>query len=650
MSGFARFVGPEPVSFELIPYRGVDGDGPVYRATERPCWFTLKTDVPVSGGWVRIVYDTSLLETPERPVVRFEGHHDSTDHVLPAATFGRQSWIGFVPEGTTAVRVSPRSQIGWFGFRVAHVEQVSLARMLALAASRNVGRTALAVLTTALMMWTAQRINLRVAVTGTPLARYDDWRKANLRPIDPNSIDAIPTTRQPHIRVVVVNSGDALAEGPLVQSLQQQRYRHHSIVQAPPSIDDADIDVRQAVAADPELLKGLRSDDLIVAVPSDWCVQPTTLFAVANAAETEPDSPAFYGDDDEVSEDGRHHSPRFRTVYDPLLASTGFYNSIPMFWRVACLTAKPGAGQTPKPLSRILFTRGGSGGRVKRAARSSPPRGLGEARRLPLVSIIIPTRNNHRLLARCIDAVKASDWPEFEVIVVDNGSDEKASLTYLRSLESDRCFKIVRDDGPFNFSRLCNMGAYIAAGALLVFLNNDVIADDPLWIRSMAHHALQPDIGAVGMKLLFGNGRLQHIGAVAGLTGLVGHIDVGLEPSQAGLLERNLLDHRVGAVTGACLMIRRSLFWSQNGFNEEAYPIEYNDIDLCYRLAERGFSNVVVAHRHLTHLESYTRGKTAVNAYPLERRAFARDWNDMIRSDPYFHPALSLATHIPQLG
>ncbi len=97
-------------------------------------------------------------------------------------------------------------------------------------------------------------------------------------------------------------------------------------------------------------------------------------------------------------------------------------------------------------------------------------------------------------------------------------------------------------------------------------------------------------------------------------------------------------------------MIRRSLFWSVNGFNEASYPIEYNDIDLCYRLAERGFANIVVAHRHVTHLESHSRGKTAVNAYPIERSAFQRDWSAMMRADPHFHPALSLATHIPQLG
>ncbi len=139
---------------------------------------------------------------------------------------------------------------------------------------------------------------------------------------------------------------------------------------------------------------------------------------------------------------------------------------------------------------------------------------LGETGDTPLVSIVIPTRNKHKLLTQCIDAVKASDWPQLEVIVVDNGSDEDATRVYLQDLAVDRRFKILRDDGPFNFSRLCNEGAYVASGALLVFLNNDVIARDPSWIRAMAQHALQPETGAVGMKLLFGNGRIQHIGAV----------------------------------------------------------------------------------------------------------------------------------------
>lgn len=649
MKGYASFGISKPVSFEFIPYQGVDGDGPVYCATERPCWFTLKPDVPLSERWVRISYETSLIETPQRPMVRFEGDYGTTDQSLPAATFGRQTWIGFVPAGTTTIRVSPRAGTGWFGFRIAMIELLSLARMLAIAASRNIGRAALAVLTTALHMRAAQRINLRVAVTGTPLSRYDSWRKANLRTLDPDGIDAIPIAPQPHIRVLIVSTEVGRADSPLLRSLEQQCYRKYSVATAPPSLSNTDLDVRKAVAADPELLAGLLPGDLIVAIPADWSVEATTLFVVASAAAAEPDSPGFFGDDDERSRDGRHRAPRFRTAYDRLLASVGFYDQVPLFWRVAHLMAKPDIALCPRPLSRILFARGTST-TAKPPIRACSQRGRGEAVHTPLVSIVIPTRNQHRLLAECINAVKASEWPKLEVVIVDNGSDEESARTYLKSLMVDRRFRILRDDGPFNFSRLCNEGANVASGSLLIFLNNDVIARDPSWIRSMAKHALQPETGAVGMKLLFDNGRVQHIGAVGGLTGLVGHIDVGLKLAERGLFERNLLDHRVGAVTGACLMIRRSLFWSLNGFNEGSYPVEYNDIDLCYRLAARGFKNIVVAHRHLTHLESYSRGKTSVNAYPVERRAFARDWGEMIRADPFFHPALSLATHIPQLG
>ena len=97
-------------------------------------------------------------------------------------------------------------------------------------------------------------------------------------------------------------------------------------------------------------------------------------------------------------------------------------------------------------------------------------------------------------------------------------------------------------------------------------------------------------------------------------------------------------------------MIRRKLFWEAGGFDETGFPIEYNDIDLCYRLRGQGYENVVVADRSIVHLESRSRGKTPVKAYEIERDAFVQRWSRMIRNDPYFHPGLSLATHIPQLG
>ncbi len=317
MNGFARFIGPKPVSFELIPDQGIDGDGPVYLAREQPCWFTIKPSVPLASGWVRISYEASLIETPERPLVRFTGVHGTTDHVLPAATFGRQSWIGFVPDGTTAIRISPRSRAGWLGFRIVQIEKLSLPYMLMHAASLNIGRAALAFLTTVLFMRTAQRINLRVAVTGTPLARYDSWRRANGRRLELDGIDALPIEARPHIRVVSVTSTMANADSPLLRSLQRQSYRNFSVRPAPPCLNEADLDIQKALAADPNLLAGLMPNDFIVAVPSGWSIEATTLLALAHAAAAEPNCPGFFGDDDARFEDGSYHAPRLRTAYDP---------------------------------------------------------------------------------------------------------------------------------------------------------------------------------------------------------------------------------------------------------------------------------------------------------------------------------------------
>lgn len=637
-----------PVSFRLCREQDIEGHGPTWQATSDKPWFEIATDENLSGRWVRLTWESSLIERPERPLVRIEQEVGALDHVLPAAIFGRQTWIGYIPPKTRRLLFSPRASSGLFGFNLVSIERLSLAGMLGLAFRRNVGRALLAILTTLIQMRTAQKINLSVAVRGRPISSYGKWRQDCLRPLDLSGIDAIAVAPGPHIRILVPGRYDGSGSQALTESLSRQPYENYSVRYL---AEAARVDVAALIRAEPQLVSDLSDDDFVVGLGSETGVEPYALLAAAHAAMTAPQCPAFFGDDDEIAPGNSHRNPRFHGGFDPLLAEVGYYDATPFFHRLGSLRHGQIADGVPEPLSRVLFNNRPQLRKTLPFRPSSPLTvEVSDRRAEPQISIIIPTRNRFRLLSRCVESVLGSQWNNLEIILVDNGTTERSALDYMATLQRNGQAKIIRDDRPFNFSRLANEGAWLASGSLLVFLNNDIVANDPEWLKALVAHASSPKVGAVGIKLLFKSGSIQHVGAYAGLTGLVGHVDAGLEAANPGLFRRNTSVHRVGAVTGACLMIRRKLFWEVGGFDETGFPIEYNDIDLCYRLRGQGYENVVVADRSIVHLESRSRGKTPVKAYEIERDAFVQRWSQMIRNDPYFHPGLSLATHIPQLG
>ncbi len=165
----------------------------------------------------------------------------------------------------------------------------------------------------------------------------------------------------------------------------------------------------------------------------------------------------------------------------------------------------------------------------------------------------------------------------------------------------------------------------------------------PDWLANLMGWAMRPDVGAVGARLLYPSGRLQHAGLVLGLGGYAAHIDVGSEAAYKGYLDRLRVPHEVSAVTGACLAVEKSKFDAIGGFDAERYPIELGDIDLCLRLAQRGWKTVFTPDAVLTHHESATRGRSNVaERYAKERQHFLASWKDAVLDDPCFHPALSL--------
>jgi GT2 family glycosyltransferase len=263
---------------------------------------------------------------------------------------------------------------------------------------------------------------------------------------------------------------------------------------------------------------------------------------------------------------------------------------------------------------------------------------------LPLVSVIIPTRNQLALLRTCVEGLARRDYPQVETIVVDNGSDDRATIDYLAALERNGC-KVLRIPGPFNFSRLNNAAVSEARGDLLCFLNNDVEMVENDWLGLLVRQAVRDDLGAVGARLLYPDGTVQHAGVFTGIGGGAGHGHRFQAEDDAGYFDRARLPQQVSAVTAACLVVKRAKFLAVGGFDEVDFPVAFNDVDLCLKLNAHGWQSFYEPRAMLIHHESKSRGSDAAKSnrvrFAGELAALKRKWHTDSRFDPFHHPHLS---------
>ncbi len=265
----------------------------------------------------------------------------------------------------------------------------------------------------------------------------------------------------------------------------------------------------------------------------------------------------------------------------------------------------------------------------------------------PLVSIIIPTRNAWQLVKQCIDSItEKTTYPNYEIVLVDNGSDESESVRYFDEIRKGESIRLLRDDSPFNFSALNNMAVRQACGLVICLLNNDIEVITPEWLTRMVSIAIQPGTGAVGAKLLYPDNTLQHGGVIMGLGGLAAHAHWRFPRTSAGYVARAALDQNFSAVTAACLVVRKELYEAVGGLNETDLAVAYNDVDFCLKLRQLGLRNVWTPFAELYHHESATRGYETT---PEKKARFAqetaymlRTWPEAIRNDPAYNPNLTL--------
>ena len=268
--------------------------------------------------------------------------------------------------------------------------------------------------------------------------------------------------------------------------------------------------------------------------------------------------------------------------------------------------------------------------------------------RPPLVSVIICTRDQSALLEACVSGLlEQTAYPTLELVIIDNGSVEAKTVAYFDSLRKKSNVRIFRDDKVFNFSALNNFGARQAQGSVLVFLNNDIKVIHEDWLAEMVSQALRPNVGAVGAKLLFANRRIQHAGVVLGLGGVAGHAFRHFPGAAWGYFGRAQLTQNFSAVTAACMAIEKRKFEEAGGFDAVNLPIAYNDVDLCLRLKNLGYSQVWTPFATLYHLESASRGVDNLDAAKMKRlkteaEYMKKKWGDLLSHDPAYNPNLSL--------
>jgi len=271
----------------------------------------------------------------------------------------------------------------------------------------------------------------------------------------------------------------------------------------------------------------------------------------------------------------------------------------------------------------------------------------------PRVTLIIPTRNRLNVLQPCVESLLAkTTYPNFEILIVDNDSDDAETLAYLKEVSSTAGtdgrapVRVIHSPGEFNYSALNNLGVENTDAPLVGLLNNDLEVIHGDWLHEMVSHALRPEIGCVGAKLYYPDDRIQHAGVILGIGGVAAHAWQTHPRGAAGQAHRNYLQQNLSAVTAACLVIRRETFLHVGGLNADQLKVAFNDVDFCLKVRAAGFRNLWTPYAELYHHESASRGKEDTlekrDRFRSEVEYMRATWGDLLDNDPAYNPNLTL--------
>ena len=265
----------------------------------------------------------------------------------------------------------------------------------------------------------------------------------------------------------------------------------------------------------------------------------------------------------------------------------------------------------------------------------------------PLVSVIIPNKDEKETLKACIDSIREkTEYPNYEIIIVENNSTTDEIFQYYKELSQDSRIRLLRWKKEFNYSAINNYGVRHANGEYLLFLNNDVTVITPGWIKELLGVCQRPEVGAAGVKLIYPDNTIQHAGCVIGLGGIAGHMFVDMPANRTGYLHKASILQDMSAVTAACMMMKRTAFEEAGGFTEKL-SVAFNDVDLCLKVRKNHKLIVYDPYVQLYHMESKTRGaednKEKVRRFQEEIEYMRCQWIDILKKgDPYYNKNLSL--------
>jgi GT2 family glycosyltransferase len=432
----------------------------------------------------------------------------------------------------------------------------------------------------------------------------------------------------------------------------------------------------------------LATGEFVALLDHDDELPPDALFEQAKRLNEEPDLDLIYTDEDKLETDGRRIEPFFKPDWSPdLLLSMNYITHLSCFrrsllgevggfrrgfdgsqdydlllrftertqriahipkvlyhWRkipgsaAASFAAKPHAYVAARQALEDALKRRGVEGEVE-ILRPGTYTVRYRVRGAPLVSIIIPTRDRWSLLQPCLRSIEEkTTYAPYEILILDNDSTEPETVRGLNAV-AGRC-RVYPFPGAFNFSAINNFGAAQARGDYFVFLNNDTQVVEPGWLEAMLEHAQRHDVGAVGARLHYPDGRIQHAGLVLGIGGIADHAFRGLPAEAFSYFGLATVARNVSGVTAACMMVSRRAFEEVGGFDERL-QVALNDVDLCLRLRQRGYVIVYAPRAHLYHYESGTRGRLHP---PRDEELVWKVWGDVIRAgDPYYNVNLTLS-------